>query len=105
MIPLRAAMPKTVKKPTSDPSEMTPPPSQAASTPPTRADGQREEQERGQAPAAEGGHQDEEDADHGDQAEEQHAGLRCLPLRVLAEHLGVVAEREGASRPGGRRAS
>src|SRR3989304_3674049 len=39
MMPLRAAIPKTVRKPTSEPSESTPPPTYAASTPPTRADG------------------------------------------------------------------
>ena len=39
MIPLRAATPNTVKNPTSDPIEITPPVANAASTPPTRADG------------------------------------------------------------------
>ena len=39
MMPLRATMPSTVKKPTSEPSEITPPPTQAMSTPPTSAEG------------------------------------------------------------------
>src|SRR4029453_14677558 len=41
MIPLRAAMPRTVTKPTSDPSERTPPVISAARTPPTSANGKR----------------------------------------------------------------
>src|SRR6266849_1165054 len=39
MMPLRAAIPNTVKNPTREPSEMTPPVTKAASTPPTSADG------------------------------------------------------------------
>ena len=38
-MPLRAAMPSTVTKPTSEPRESTPPPSQAANTPPMSANG------------------------------------------------------------------
>ena len=39
MMPFRAAMPSTVRKPTSEPSEITPPAPNAASTPPTSANG------------------------------------------------------------------
>src|SRR5258706_592714 len=39
MIPLRAAIPSTVRKPTSEPSEIDPPPMNVASTPPTSAMG------------------------------------------------------------------
>src|SRR3970040_13606 len=39
MMPLRAAIPRIVRNPTSEPSEMTPSPKYAASTPPTRAEG------------------------------------------------------------------
>jgi len=38
-IPLRAAIPNTVKDPTSEPREIIPPDSQADSTPPTSAIG------------------------------------------------------------------
>ena len=39
MMPLRAAMPSTVRNPINEPSEMTPPASHAARTPPTSAEG------------------------------------------------------------------
>ena len=39
MMPLRAAMPSTVTKPTSEPSDSTPPVSSTATTPPIRAKG------------------------------------------------------------------
>ncbi len=50
-MPLRAAMPKTVKKPTSDPSDTMPPAIQAAITPPTRAIGSVRKTSRASAPA------------------------------------------------------
>ena len=55
---------------------------------------QSHEREDRQPPAAERGLQQQEDPDRGGDAEEDHVVLRVLALLVLAEQLGVVAERE-----------
>ena len=95
MMPLRAAMPSTVRKPTSEPSEITPPLEYAARTPPTSAMGRARKVSSGQPPALE---------------RRSAAAGRCRrsaacaksssrfwaasQLRVLAEQLGVIAQWE-----------
>ncbi len=95
-MPLRAAIPKTVKKPTSEPSEMMPPADEsAASTPPTSADGRVKNRAGARRKLPKDSQQEEEDRRcSGEDAEAEQRLLGGLPLRVLAEHLGVVAERE-----------
>ena len=56
MIPLRAAMPRTVRKPTSEPSEITPPLKYAAEHAADQRERQGQEGERRQAPVAEESH-------------------------------------------------
>ena len=94
-MPFRATIPRTVKKPTSEPIEMMP----AADVvrrqyPADQGHRQGHEGERRQADAPERGEQDQEDPDHGDGREQEEAGLGRLSLRVLAQHLGVDPERE-----------
>ncbi len=62
MMPLRAAMPSTVTKPTSEPSESTPPFSHAAEHAADEREGQRERDEQREADALEIGEQQHEDA-------------------------------------------
>ena len=70
-MPFRAAMPNTVRKPTSEPSDRTPSPSHTASAPPTSAIGSRQEREQRQAQAAERGLEQQEDRDRGGDAEHE----------------------------------
>ena len=93
-IPLRAAIPKTARKPTSEPSESSRPPSQTASTPADQRHRQQQEGQQRQPEAAERRLQQEQDRHHGREPEEQQLVLRGLQLGGLAEDLGVVAQRE-----------
>ena len=93
-MPLRATMPKTVRKPTNEPSEMTPPPKKYAdSTPPTRAIGQGEEGQGRQPPAPVGRLQQQEDHQRRGAGGPQQACRGSLPLGVLAQHLGPELQR------------
>src|SRR5947209_11446096 len=94
MMPLRAATPNTVKNPTSEPSEMTPPVANAASTPPIRADGRVKKARAARRQLAEGCLQEEEDPERCGNAEAEQLPLGRLPLLVLPEDLCVVPERE-----------
>ena len=87
-------MPRIVKKPTSEPSEMTPPPTKAASRPPTSAEGSARKVSSGEAPAPVGRLEEQEDADRGGHGEQEQPVEGRLPLGVLAEELGVIAQRE-----------
>ena len=98
-IPLRAAMPNTVKKPTSEPSEMIPPAIQAASTPPTSAIGNVRNSEHGEPPVAERGLEQQQDEQPGDDRRLEQPALRRLPLLVLAQQLDVVPAGQCAPDP------
>ena len=74
-MPLRAAMPRTVRKPTSEPSEMMPSPSVGREHPAHQGRRQGQEGQGRQAPAAESRLQEQEDPDHGGQPGEQQALL------------------------------
>ena len=93
-MPLRAAMPSTVRNPTSEPSEMIPPPAYAASTPPTRAEGSVTKDRVASRQLPNDDLQQQEDRQHGRHRVDQDPLLRGLPLGVLAQHLGVVLVRE-----------
>ena len=71
MMPLRAAIPKTVKKPTSEPSERIPSLANAASTPPTSAIGSVRKDSAARRQLAEGRLQQEEDPERGADAEDE----------------------------------
>ena len=94
MIPFRAAIPSTVKKPTSEPSEMTPPVMHAASIPPTSADGRVRNDSSARRVLPNEACSRRKTPISGGEREEQQPVLGGLPLGVLAEHLGVVAQRE-----------
>ena len=94
MMPLRAAMPNTVRKPTSEPSEMDPRRRGGRHHPADQRRGQRQEDDRRQAPAAESGLQEQEDAERGGDREAEQALLGGLALGEVAEQLGVVFARE-----------
>ena len=83
---MRAAMPSTVKKPTSAPSVIVPSPAQAASTPPTSAIGRVRNTSDGQPPAAERRLEQEQDdqRERGEAVDQQQAPLRRRPLGRLA---------------------
>ncbi len=95
-IPLRAAMPKTVKNPTSEPSVMTPPVGPGGEHAADQRHRQGEEHQQGQPPAGRttacSSSRTATPASTG--GEQQLPVLGGLPLLVLPEHLGVVAERE-----------
>src|SRR5262249_38915158 len=55
---------------------------------------QGEEGERGQPRAAESGHQEQESPERSEKRESEQPLLGGLPLRVLSQYLGVVAERK-----------
>ena len=95
-MPLRAAIPKTVKKPTSEPSERTPPPANAASAPPTSAIGRVRKASVASRQLPNAACKQQEDRERAAAAEEEQRSLRSLTLRELSQHLCVVPEREAA---------
>ena len=100
MMPLRAAMPRTVTNPTSDPSDSTPPERNAAATPPIRANGSVSATSATRRADAEVDVQHQQDPEQREQAERQQAPLRRFARGVLAQHLGVVP---GLERHAGQR--
>ncbi len=92
MMPLRAAMPSTVTKPTSEPSDSTPPVRNAPTTPPTSANGSVSATSARQPHRAEVDVQQQQDAEQRERAESRAAGCcDSCARRVLAEELRVVA--------------
>ena len=78
-------MPNTVRKPTSEPSEMTRSPKVGGQHSTHQSRGQGQEDDRGQPPAGEGGLQQQEDADGRGDTEAEQPLLRALPLGELTE--------------------
>ena len=93
-MPLRAAMPRTVRNPTSDAERDDAVAEVCRQNPADQGQGQCQEDQRGQAPVPEGGLQQQEDADRGDRPRSRADAAGSLPLSVLAQELGVVLERE-----------
>ena len=109
-------MPSTASRPSSAPSVPTPPTSGATSTPPARASGSVSSSSRRAAPAAGRRLQQQQDRRGDDQQDDgepaaldAEAGRGGRAAVAVAEHLGVVLQREGHRRtrswprPGRRR--
>ena len=99
MMPFRAAMPRTVTNPTSDPSDSTPPDRNAPATPPTNAKGRLVSTRSVRREDWKSACRHERDAHErraGPNSEELASArlARC----VLAQHLGVVAAVEREAR-------
>ena len=97
-MPLRAEMPNTVKNPTSDPSEITPPPMPVREHAADESHRQGQEDQQREPPAAERDLQQQQDRETGDDRDAVEVRLRGLPLLVLAEQFGVVAAWERDAR-------
>jgi hypothetical protein len=91
---LRMAMPKTMRNPTSDPMEIEPPATTAATSPPTNDADTREAHPRSRRSPS--GLQQQQPADHGGNSEHQRSLPGGLAVGERAKHLGVVLQRHHA---------
>ena len=94
MMPLRAAIPSTVKNPTSDPSDSTPPPRYAASTPPTSAIGRVRNESTASRQLPNEAWSRRKTPIAAAIAKHEQPLLGGLPLGELPEQLRAVLERE-----------
>src|SRR5437016_2313097 len=95
MMPLRVAMPRIVRSPTSEPSESVPPLMRnAANTPPTKRPRQSQQGENREAPTVETRPQQEKDGDDCDEGRHQQPLCAVCKTRVFSEQFRVVFERK-----------
>ena len=94
MMPFRATIPSTVKKPTIDPIEITPPAMSLPTTPPISASGSVRKVNTARRNFFSTGEQDQEDPDRRDDRVAEETAGRLLALGVLADHLRPGPERE-----------
>ena len=93
-MPLRAAMPITVTRPTSEPSDKHAAGQKRRGDRADQRERQRQEHQRGQPHRAEVRQQDQDDADHRRAAPHQQRSARRRARGILAQHFGVVAGAE-----------
>ena len=86
---MRAAIPNTVRNPTSEPSDSTPSPSYTASTPPTSAIGSSRNVSAARRRLPKAAWSSRKIDDRGGDAEQVQPVLGGVQLRRLAQHLGV----------------